>query len=98
MDERNKDLPLIVSEILIEMHEMKEDMREVKTALQQMAALMLKQQQHTNEQFRLLMDENRKNTEMLITAFRDEAAQTRQTLADHAGRISRLENDHETNS
>ncbi|RTQ44932.1 hypothetical protein EJV47_26545 [Hymenobacter gummosus] len=98
MDERNKDLPLIVSEILIEMHEMKEDMREVKTALQQMAALMLKQQQYTDEQFRLLMDENRKNTEMLITAFRDEAAQTRQTLADHAGRISRLENDHETNS
>ncbi|HEX8426519.1 hypothetical protein [Hymenobacter sp.] len=92
MDERNKDLPLIVSEMLIEMHEIKGDMREVKTALQQMASLMLKQQQHTNDQFRLLMEENRKNTEFMVSAFREEAQATRHRLDDQDGRISKLEN------
>ena len=70
MDERNKDLPLIVSEMLIEMHEIKGDMREAKISLQQMASLMLKQQQ-TNDQFRLLIEENRKNTEFTVSAFRE---------------------------
>ncbi len=99
MEERDKDLPLIVSEILIEMHEMKEgihemkgEMREVKTALQQMASLMLKQQQSTNDQSRLLLDENRKNTEFIVSAFRDEAQETRRRLEDHEGRITKLEN------
>lgn len=92
MEDRNKDLPLIVSEILIEMHEMKEDMREAKIALQQMAALLLKQQEHTNGMFQALMDENRKNTEFMVVAFREEAQATRQRLEDHEGRISKQEN------
>ncbi|UYZ61627.1 hypothetical protein [Hymenobacter weizhouensis] len=98
MDERNKDLPLIVSEIVIEMHEMKEgiqemrdDMRGMKSAIEQMASLMLKQQQHTNHMFHSLMEENRKNTEFMVAAFREEAQATRQRLDDHEGRISTLE-------
>jgi hypothetical protein len=99
MDERNKDLPLIVSEILIEMHEMKEgiqhmreDMQGMKSALEQMAATMLKQQEHTNGMFQVLMEENRKNTEFMVSAFREEAQATRQRLDDHEGRISKQEN------
>lgn len=92
MEDRNKYLPLIVSEILIEMHEMKEDMRGVKIASQQMAALLLKQQEHTNGMFQALIDENRKNTEFMVAAFREEAQSTRQRLEDHEGRISKQEN------
>ena len=99
MDERNKDLPLIVSEILIEMHEVKEgikdlrdDMRGMKSAIEQMASLMHRQQEHTNTMFQVLMEENRKNTEFMVAAFREEAQATRQRLDNQEGRISKLEN------
>jgi hypothetical protein len=99
MADQNQDLPLVVSEILIEMHELRGDvqslkgeMREVKTALQQMAELMLKQQQQSNSHFQLLMEENRRNTEMIVNAFANEASLTRQRLDQHDSRITRLEN------
>ena len=99
MADQNQDLPLVVSEILIEMHELRGDvqglngeMREVKNALQQMAELMLKQQQQSNSHFQLLMDENRRNTEMMVNAFTNEASLTRQRLDQHDARIMRLEN------
>ena len=92
MEDRNKDLPLIVSEMLIELHEIKEDTREVKIALQQMASLSLKQQQNTNDQFRLLLEENRKNAEFIVSAFREEARETRRRLDDHEERIIKLGN------
>lgn len=65
MDDRNKDLPLIVSEILIEMHEMKEDIREMKNALNRMASVILKQQEHTNSLFVTIQEENRKNMQFV---------------------------------
>ena len=99
MADQQQDLPLVVSDILIEMHELRGDvqglkveMREVKSALQQVAELMLKQQQQSNSHFQLLMDENRRNTEMIVNAFTNEASLTRQRLDQHDARISRLEN------
>ncbi|MBX0292416.1 hypothetical protein K3G63_18355 [Hymenobacter sp. HSC-4F20] len=64
MDERNKDLPLIVSEILIEMHEMKE-------ALNRVASVVVKQQEHMNSMFNVLLDENKKNVSFMASIMAD---------------------------
>jgi len=55
MEDRNKDLPLIVSEILIEMQQIRQEMQQDRN---ENSRLML-----------LLMDENRKNTEQLLQVF-----------------------------
>ena len=99
MDDRNKELPLIVSEILIEMHEMKgeihgmsERLTGVEKAVNRMAELMLVQQQETNRKLDLMLEGNKSNTEMLIDAFRGEALATRARLDDHESRLGKLEN------
>lgn len=85
MAEQDKDLPLVVSEILIEMHDMK-------SALNRMAELMLVQQQETNKRFEMLMEADRANTTMLINAFKQEALTTRERLNSIDTRLERLEN------
>lgn len=60
MDDRNKDLPLIVSEILIEMHEMKETLNRV-------ATVVTKQQEHMNTMFNVVLDENKKNMAFMVS-------------------------------
>jgi hypothetical protein len=55
VEDRNKDLPLIVSEILIEMQQIRQEMQRDRN---ENSRLML-----------LLMDENRKNTEQLLQVF-----------------------------
>ena len=64
MDDRNKDLPLIVSEILIEMHEMNETLNRV-------AAVVTKQQEHMNSMFNVLLDESKKNMEFMTSLMTD---------------------------
>lgn len=55
MDERNKDLPLIVSEILIEMQQMRHERQ---------------RDREENRQFmQLIVEESRKNTERLLEVF-----------------------------
>ena len=55
MEDRNKDLPLIVSEILIEMQQMRQEMQQDRA---ENSRLML-----------LLMEENRKNTQQMLQVF-----------------------------
>ncbi len=87
MAEQNQDLPLVVSEILIEMHGLNERMSNVENSLNRMeraitrmADVLLTQQQENNKRFDMLMEADRANTTMLISAFRDEAVATRQRL------------------
>ncbi|AMJ64511.1 hypothetical protein [Hymenobacter sp. PAMC 26628] len=84
MADQNQDLPLVVSEILIEMHDMK-------ASINRLAEIMLRQQQETNKRFELLMEENRRNTEMMIGAFREEGLQSRQQFAAFDKRLERIE-------
>ncbi|RSK32401.1 MULTISPECIES: hypothetical protein [Hymenobacter] len=84
MDERNKDLPLIVSEILIEMHEMKE-------ALNRVASVVVKQQEHTNNMFNTLLDENRKNMEFMTYSINKALGQQQQVNAAFEQRLTELE-------
>lgn len=92
MAEPDKDLPLVVAEILIEMHGLNARTGKVESALNRMAELMLLQQQETNKRFDLLMEADRANTTMLIDAFREEAAATRARLDSIENRLERLEN------
>ena len=85
MADQNQDLPLVVSEILIEMHDMK-------ASINRMAEIMLNQQQENNKRFELLMEGNRANTTMIIEAFREEASATRQRLDSIENRLERLDN------
>ncbi len=55
MDERNKDLPLIVSEILIEMQQMRQERQQDREESRRLAELMI--------------EENRKNTERMLEVF-----------------------------
>ena len=81
MDDRNKDSPLTISEILIEMHEMKveihgmsECLTGVEKAVNRMAETLSLQQQETNRKLTLMMEGNKSNIEMLVEAFRGEGA------------------------
>lgn len=106
MAEPDKDLPLVVAEILIEMHGLNSRMERVENTLVQavdtirqlgssvkgLADTVLLQQQENNKRFDLLMEADRANTTMLINAFREEAAATRARLDSIENRIDRLEN------
>ena len=94
MAEQNQDLPLVVSEILIEMHELRGDiqglkteMRDVKTAIVQLAGSVTS----LAGSMKTMMEENRSNTEMLIAAFREEGLHSRRLFEQHDSRITRLE-------
>ncbi len=92
MAEQNQDLPLVVSEILIEIHGLGERLTGVEKAVNRMAEVLLLQQQETNRKLTLMLEGNKSNTEMLIEAFRGEATVTRARLEDHESRIGKLEN------
>ena len=94
MADQNQDLPLVVSEILIEMHELRGDiqglkteMRDVKTAIVQLTGSVTS----LAGSMKTLMEENRSNTEMLIASFREEGLYTRRLFEQHDARITRLE-------
>ena len=102
MADQNQDLPLVVSEILIEMHELRADvqglqqeMRDVKSELREVKNTLFQVVGAINSltgSMKTMIEENRQNTEMLIEAFRGEGLRIRSRLDDHDGRISALEN------
>ena len=108
MEDRNKDLPLIVSEILIEMHEMKEDIREVKKDIREMRGDINAMRSDINEMrgdirqltksittlassINVVVEESRKNTEMMLSVLNRYADMTNRRLDDHDDRIITLE-------
>lgn len=102
MADQNHDLPLVVSEILIEMHELRGDIKELQKVAVHLSHSVEKLEVEMREvkgainslagSMKTMMEENRQNTEMMIAAFRGEALNTRSRLDDHEGRISALEN------
>ncbi|WP_375417899.1 hypothetical protein [uncultured Hymenobacter sp.] len=91
MADQNQDMPLVVSEILIEMHGMNDRLTKVEAAINRMAEVILLQQQENNKRFEALMQADRANTEMLINAFRDEGVQTRNQLSLFNERLINIE-------
>lgn len=91
MEDRNKDLPLIVSEMLIEMHEMKTDIREMKDALNRTVSVVLSQQEHTNNLLAVFQDESRKNMEFMTYSITKALGQQQVVNQDFEARLKRLE-------
>ena len=105
MADQNQDLPLVVSEILIEMHELRSDIRQLQTvtvhlnhSVEKLEVEMREVKGAINQlgtslsaSIKALTEESRSNTEMLIAAFRDEGMYVRQMLQQHDARITRLE-------
>lgn len=102
MEDRNKDLPLIVSEILIEMHEMKVDMREMRGDIGEMRGDIGEMRGDIGEMrgdirqlagsINIMVEENRKNTEMMVSVLNRYADMMNRRLDDHDDRITKLEN------
>lgn len=91
MEERNKDLPLIISEMLIEMHIMQSDIRDMKDALNRTATAVLNQQQHTNNMLSVFQEESRKNMEFMTYSISKALGQQQATNQDFEARLKRLE-------
>jgi len=102
MAEQDKDLPLVVSEILIEMHGMNDRLSSVENVLLQVAAniqqtntviaraaeVQAKQQEIANANFKTLMEADERNMTMLAGVFQ----QAMETLGQRLERIeTRLE-------
>lgn len=106
MAEQDKDLPLVVAEILIEMHDLNSRMGNVENALTQvvdniqqmngtithMAEVMQHQQEASNNNFRLLMDADQRNTAMLANALQQVATTIGHRLDRVEDRLDRIEN------
>lgn len=102
MAEQNQDLPLVVSEILIEMHELRGDIKQLQTVTVHLSHSVGKLEVEMRGvkgaivqlagSIKTLAEESRSNTEMLIAAFREEGRYVRQLLQQHDARITRLEN------
>ncbi|HEX8351221.1 MAG TPA: hypothetical protein VF598_14755 [Hymenobacter sp.] len=77
MEDRNKDLPLIVSEILIEMQQIRQDLQSY--------------QAHTNKMIEGILDESRKNTEFVVYAMNKAVRVQQDQIDEHEERLQRLE-------
>ena len=84
-NERDKDLPLVVAEILIEMQQVRQE-------IHSMAVLMKKQQEHTTAMFSLLVEEGRKNNEFIAYSLNKALGIQQQKINEHEERLQRLEN------
>jgi NAD-specific glutamate dehydrogenase len=98
MADQNQDLPLIVSEILIEMHEMKDDIRamqgDIKSmteALNRTASVVSKQQEHTNRIMNVFQEESKNNTEFMTYSISKALGQQQVVNQDFESRLKRLE-------
>lgn len=105
MADQNQDLPLIVSEILIEMHEMKDDIRAMRgdiramqgdiksmtEALNRTASVVSKQQEHTSSIMNVFQDESKKNMEFMTYSIAKALGQQQTVNQDFESRLKRLE-------
>ena len=89
MEDRNKDLPLIISEILIEMHEMKEHIQSMTAALNRTAEVVLKQQEHTNNILTVFQEESKNNMEFMTYSISRALGQQQAINQDFESRLTR---------
>ena len=102
MADQNQDLPLIISEILIEMHEMKDDIRVMQgdirsmtEALNRTASVVLKQQEHTNNILNVFQEESKKNMEFMTYSISRALGNQQVINQDFEARLTRLEQQHQ---
>ena len=82
-----KQLQTVTVHLSHSVEKLEVEMREVKTVIGQLSGAVVQ----LAGSMKTMMNENRRNNEMLIAAFRDEASLTRQRPDQHDARITRLE-------
>lgn len=81
----NRDLPEVVSELIIEMHEVRSEQNALNGWVDRL-------QQTVEEAFRLMREERRQNTGQLIDAFSRSMAPLIERVLTHEEHFGRLEN------
>ncbi len=84
----NRDLPEVVSELIIEMHEVRSELKAINGWLDRLEQHM----EGVETEIKLLREDNRQNTDRLIDAFSRSMAPLIDRVLTHEERISCLEN------
>lgn len=90
-NERDKDLPLVVSEILIEMHSTRQAVERLNDGFRRLAEITNQQQEHNNRLFKLMMEQNTQNAEFLAYTITKAIGGQQTQIEAHEQRIKRLE-------
>ena len=83
-----RDLPEVVSELIIEMHEVRSELRAINGRLDRLDNRM----EGVESELKLMREENRQNTDRLIEAFSRSMAPLIDRVLNHDGRLNTLEN------
>ncbi len=83
-----RDLPEVVAELIIEMHEVRSELRGMNGRVDRLERRM----EGVETEIRLMREENRQNTDRLIDAFGKSMAPLIDRVLTHEQRIIRLEN------
>lgn len=80
-----RDLPEVVADLIHEMHEVRSELQAIHGRIDRLEAT-------TKEEFRLVREEARQNTDRLIEAFGRSMEPLINRILDHDSRLGRLEN------
>ncbi len=81
----NRDLPEVVSELIIEMHEVRSELNALNGRVDRL-------ERTVEEGLRLVREESRQNTDRLIEAFGRSMEPLINRILDHEQRLTKLEN------
>jgi archaellum component FlaC len=84
----NRDLPEVVSELIIEMHEVRSELNGINGRLDRLERRM----EGVETEIKLVREDNRQNTDRLIDAFSRSMAPLIERVLTHDERLNRLEN------
>ena len=88
----NRDLPEVVSELIIEMHEVRSELHAINGRLDRLNDRVDRLEQTVEEGLRLVREESRQNTDRLIEAFGRSMEPLINRMLDHEQRLTNLEN------
>jgi predicted nuclease with TOPRIM domain len=83
-----RDLPEVVSELIIEMHEVRSELKGLNGRVDRLERRM----EGVETEVRLMREENRQNTDRLIDAFGKSMAPLIDRVLAHESRLGKLEN------
>ena len=84
----NRDLPEVVSELIIEMHEVRSELKSINGRLDRLDRRM----ESVETEIKLLREDNRQNTDRLIEAFGRSMEPLINRVLSHDERLNGLEN------
>ncbi len=83
-----RDLPEVVAELIIEMHEVRSELKAINGRLDRLEHRM----EGVETELKLMREENRQNTDRLIDAFSQSMAPLIDRVLSHEKRLNTLEN------